>query len=212
MVCCVQGYTAFRECSGRVLDLRPRGRGFEPQIRHCLVSLSKTYNPSLVLVQSKETRPYITEKLVMGGISKVQWLSGRVLDSRPRGRGFEPQSRHCVVSLSKTYNPSLVLVQSRETRPYITEKLVMGGKESNQTNKYTAFYSSNRGFAVTTNVHTFIIIKDTIVKLLSLKRRRISVFTFNYFQQKHMATYIVGTQKTRLNETCLLSTQNIMAL
>ena len=43
-------------------------------------------------------------------ISRVQWLSGRVLDSRPRGRGFEPQSRHCVVSLSKTYNPSLVLV------------------------------------------------------------------------------------------------------
>ena len=76
-----------------------------------------------------------------------------MLDSRPRGRDFEPQSRHCVVSLSKTYNPSLVLVQSRETRPYITEKLVMGRKESNQTNKYTAFYTSNRGFAVTTYFH-----------------------------------------------------------
>ena len=27
----------------------------------------------------------------------AQWLSCIVLDSRPRGRGFEPQRRHCVV-------------------------------------------------------------------------------------------------------------------
>ena len=32
------------------------------------------------------------------------WLSGRVLDSRPRGCGFESHSRHCVVSLSKTHS------------------------------------------------------------------------------------------------------------
>ena len=96
MVCCVQGYTAFPGCSGSVVECLTRDQ---------------------------------------------------------RGRGFEPQSRRCVVSLSKTYNPSLVLVQSRETRPYITEKLVMGRKESNQTNKYTAFYTSNRGFAVTTYFH-----------------------------------------------------------
>ena len=62
-----------------------------------------------------------------------QWLSGRVLDSRPRGRGFEPHQRHCVVSLSKNINPSLVLVQPRKTRPFITERLLMGHKESNQT-------------------------------------------------------------------------------
>ena len=62
----------------------------------------------------------------------AQWLSGRVLDSRPRGRGFE---RHYVVSLSKNINPSLVLVQPRKTRPFITERLLMGRKESNQTNK-----------------------------------------------------------------------------
>ena len=29
----------------------------------------------------------------------AQWLSGRVLDSRPRGHGFEPHLRHCVVVL-----------------------------------------------------------------------------------------------------------------
>ena len=65
----------------------------------------------------------------------AQWLSGRVLDSRLKGRGFEPHRCHCVVSLSKNINPSLVLVQPRKTRPFITERLLMGRKESNQTNK-----------------------------------------------------------------------------
>ena len=67
----------------------------------------------------------------------AQWLSGRVLDSRLMGRGFEPHRRHCVVSLSKNINPSLVLVQPRKTCPFITERLLMGCKESNQTNKQT---------------------------------------------------------------------------
>ena len=31
----------------------------------------------------------------------AQWLSGRVLDSRPRGRGFEPHRRHWVVVLEQ---------------------------------------------------------------------------------------------------------------
>ena len=69
----------------------------------------------------------------------AQWLSGRVLDSRPRGRGFEPHRRHCVVSLSKNINPSLVLVRPRKTRPFITERLLMGRKESNQTNKNKSY-------------------------------------------------------------------------
>ena len=60
-----------------------------------------------------------------------------MLDSRPKGRGFEPHRRHYVVSLSKNINPSLVLVQPRKTRPSITERLLMGRKESNQTNKQT---------------------------------------------------------------------------
>ena len=64
----------------------------------------------------------------------AQWLSGRVLDSRPKGRGFEPHRRHCCV-----LNPSLVLVQPRKTRPFITERLLMGRKKSIQT-KYYAVY------------------------------------------------------------------------
>ena len=31
----------------------------------------------------------------------VQWLSGRMLDLRQRGRRFEPQRRHCVVVLEQ---------------------------------------------------------------------------------------------------------------
>ena len=56
-----------------------------------------------------------------------------MLDLRSRGGGFEPNWRHCVVSLSKNINPSLVLVQPRKTCPYITGRLSMGCKESNQT-------------------------------------------------------------------------------
>ena len=63
-----------------------------------------------------------------------QWeLSGRVLDLRLKGSRFKPHWRHWVVSLSKNINPSLVLVQPRKTRPFITERLLMGRKESNQT-------------------------------------------------------------------------------
>ena len=65
----------------------------------------------------------------------VQWLSGRVFDSRQRGCGFKSHRRHYVVSLSKNINPSFVLVQPRKTSTYITEPLSMGHKESNQTKK-----------------------------------------------------------------------------
>ena len=58
----------------------------------------------------------------------AQWLGGRVLDLSPRGCGFEPHRRHCVVSL-------------------------MGCKESNQTNKHLSngarslvVYASNQGY------------------------------------------------------------------
>ena len=55
-----------------------------------------------------------------------------MLDSKPRGRGFKPGWRHRIVSVSKNVNPSLVLVQPRKTCSFITERLLMGCKESNQ--------------------------------------------------------------------------------
>ena len=33
----------------------------------------------------------------ISALKGAQWLSGRVLDSRPRGCGLEPHRRHCVV-------------------------------------------------------------------------------------------------------------------
>ena len=77
----------------------------------------------------------VTEYAALNHIMEVQWLSGRVFDSRPRDHRFEPDQGHCVVSLSKNINPSLVLVQPRKTRPFLTVRLLMGRKESNQTNK-----------------------------------------------------------------------------
>ena len=45
------------------------------------------------------------------------------------GLEFEPHRRHCVVSLSKNINPSLVLNQPRKTCPFIIERLMMGRKD-----------------------------------------------------------------------------------
>ena len=47
----------------------------------------------------------------------AHWLSGRVLEPRLRGRGFQPHRRYCVMSLSTNINPSLVLVQPRKIHP-----------------------------------------------------------------------------------------------
>ena len=60
--------------------------------------------------------------------------SGSLVECLTRDRGFEPHRRHCVVSLSKNINPSLELVQPRKNRPFISERLLMGRKESKQTN------------------------------------------------------------------------------
>ena len=50
-------------------------------------------------------------------LTGAQWLSGTVLGSRPRDRGFEPHQCHYVVSLSKNINPSLVPVQPSKICP-----------------------------------------------------------------------------------------------
>ena len=61
----------------------------------------------------------------------VQWLSGRVLDSRPsQALGLEPHRLHCV---EQEHYLSLVLVQPRKTRLFIAERLLIGRIEANQT-------------------------------------------------------------------------------
>ena len=91
--------------------------------------------PTITLIPSWDT--IVQYSLYMG----AQWLSGRALDSRPKGRRFEPHRRHCVVSLRKNINPNLVLVQPRNKRPFITERLLMGCKESNQTKQTNIAYT-----------------------------------------------------------------------
>ena len=65
--------------------------------------------------------------------------SGSVVECLTRDRGAVGMSLTSVTVLcprARHINPSLVLVQPRKTRPCITERLLMGRKESNQTNKY----------------------------------------------------------------------------
>ena len=73
---------------------------------------------------------FITTK--WGGSAVAQW---QVLDLRPRGWGSSLSSITALWSLSKTHYPSLILVQPRKIPPWLTERLLMGRKKSNQTNK-----------------------------------------------------------------------------
>ena len=49
----------------------------------------------------KQTIEYDQNILQSHTAEGAQWLSGRVLDSRQSGRGFEPHRRHCVVVLEQ---------------------------------------------------------------------------------------------------------------
>ena len=57
-----------------------------------------------------------------------------MLDSRPRGHRFEPHRCHCGVSLSKTHLSLLSTGSTQEDSSRITERLLSGRKESNQSN------------------------------------------------------------------------------
>ena len=100
--------------------------------RRCVTLLTVTIKYRLYLTLLTVTIKYRLNVTV---------FTGRVLDSRPKGGGFEPHRRHCVVSLSKNINPSLVLVQPRKTCPIITERLLMGRKETNQTKQIKTVFT-----------------------------------------------------------------------
>ena len=77
---------------------------------------------------------YLVSFLFLHYNAKLEGTLSTAYQSKdPRAHGFEPHWRHCVVSLSKNINPSLV--QPRKARLFITERLLMGRKESKQTNK-----------------------------------------------------------------------------
>ena len=65
--------------------------------------------------------------------------SGSVVECLTRDREAAGASLTGVTALcpwARQFNPSLVLVQPRKTRPYIPERLLMSRKNSNQTNKH----------------------------------------------------------------------------
>ena len=107
----------------------------------------------------------------------AQWLSGRVLDSRLRGCGFEAHWHHFVVSLSKNINPSLVLVHPRKTRPFITEKLLMRCKESNQTKALSVLFCKGYSCLV-------IRVGSHILFIYTLYRKMSDVFSTMMFYEK----------------------------
>ena len=71
----------------------------------------------------------------------MQWLSGRVLDSRWRGPDSSLNSVTALCPCARHIYPSLVLVSTQEDLPYIIERLLMGRKESNQTKNQTVYFA-----------------------------------------------------------------------
>ena len=52
-------------------------------------------------VEKKKTKNIEEMQSWQISIQGAQWLSGRELDSRPKGRGFEPHRSHYVVVLKQ---------------------------------------------------------------------------------------------------------------
>ena len=76
---------------GRILyDMNPRKQKKTKGIYKVTVSIDTVHKFTLFL-------PSLTCSVLQGGL----WLSGRVLDSRPRGWGLEPHRRHCVIVLEQ---------------------------------------------------------------------------------------------------------------
>ena len=65
--------------------------------------------------------------------------SDSVVECLTRDRGAAGSSLTALCPFTRHINPSLVLVQPRKTCPYITERLLVGCKESNQTNKQKSY-------------------------------------------------------------------------
>ena len=78
---------------------------------------------------------------------RLHLRSGSVVECLTRYRGAKCLSLICVTVLcpwARHINSSLVLVQPRKTCPYITERLLIGRKVSNQTKIKYIWYSTVR--------------------------------------------------------------------
>ena len=147
--------------SGRVLEVRLRGCGFETNRRHCIVSLSMTFFPLFntgstreisrhdwkivdldIKHQHKQTEQAMNREgqfIAVTAILGAQWLSGRVLDSRPKGWGLSLSSVTALCPWARHINPCLALVQPRNSRPDITERLLTWSWDVKNQIKQQAF-------------------------------------------------------------------------
>ena len=75
---------------------------------------------------------------------------------------FEPHRHHCMV-LSKNINPSLVPVQPRKTRSFITERLLMGRKNQIKQTKQNAQLSMKLIILINVKMPTIV---DILIYLL----------------------------------------------
>ena len=97
----------------KILDIKPTIGEYQSVVRNirreevvlARLRLGHTRVTHSYLLQGEEhpqcvgcDAPFTVRHFLLEG---AQWLSGRVLDSRPKGRGFEPHRRHCVVVLEQ---------------------------------------------------------------------------------------------------------------
>ena len=85
------------------LDPDQDHQNFSPDLDpNCLLRFSVASHPTCTTtITTTTTTTTTTGYLSLWPLWGAQWLSGRVLDWRPRGRGFEPHRRHCVVVLKQ---------------------------------------------------------------------------------------------------------------
>ena len=119
-----------------------RRRILQRLIWFCTVCLCPTKRtPGLYGLSNSESNKFLFNQ---NGSRDVIWKiggggsSGSLVECFTRNRGATGLSLTCVTALcpwARHINPSLVLIQPRKTHPFITQRLLMGRKESNQTNK-----------------------------------------------------------------------------
>ena len=102
------------------------------------------------------------------------------------------------IILSKNINPSLVLVQPRKTRPYITERLLMGRKESNQTNKV----SVDPTYAVLAGIR---VVNKLVGALIALLCSEIYVYRTLHIKQKRCTKSGLPSSPSKTECHCTVS-------
>ena len=94
----------------------------------------------------------------------AQWRSVECLTRDGRAAGLSLTGVTALCPGVRHINPRLVLVQPRKTRPFISERLLMGRKESNQTNK-----TFNSTLAIGDFCHLLINLANNFTLILLLK-------------------------------------------